>query len=419
MKEFICGQIGLIKRGGTKTLLFKLTKILLLPIALLFAFVMRIIRPFIHIRFGELVGTRIGHFALNMELYFCKLDAGIRNNKYNNKYIDIFFCGNCTCNDQLKKMWVRTFKKYRKHKVFLLRPPKIFPIGFANTIIPGGEKFCISTTDRDVDCMFDRFPPHIAFTAEENERGRRELCDLGIPEGCPFICSHVRDSAYLDKNFNQSNWSYHNFRDSDIFNTLPAAEELKRRGYYVIRMGALVKEVLNSKNPMVIDYATNRRTDFLDVYLSAKCNFFLGTASGATSGLPVIFRRPIVWANFIPLEYVPGWSSRDLFIPKKLWLRKEDRYMCFREILESGVGRFLTTRQYEDLDIEVVENTPEEILAVAVEMDERLRGTWTSNKEDEELQQQFWSLFKPSDLNQVFYVRIGTGFLRQNAALLK
>ena len=51
-------------------------------------------------------------------------------------------------------------------------------------------------------------------------------------------------------------------------------------------------------------------------------------------------------------------------------------------------------------------------------MDERLKGTWQTTEEDEELQQRFWSLFKPSELNQVFLSRIGAEFLRQNRELL-
>ena len=69
--------------------------------------------------------------------------------------------------------------------------------------------------------------------------------------------------------------------------------------------------------------------------------------------------------------------------------------------------------------IEVIENTPEEILAVAVEMDERLKGIWRTTEEDEELQRRFWSLSKPSELNRVFVARIGAEFLRQNRELLE
>lgn len=63
-------------------------------------------------------------------------------------------------------------------------------------------------------------------------------------------------------------WSYHNYRDSDVSTYIKAAEAIAEMGYTVFRMGALVKEPLVSKHPKVIDYATNgMRTEFLDIFL--------------------------------------------------------------------------------------------------------------------------------------------------------
>ncbi len=83
------------------------------------------------------------------------------------------------------------------------------------------------------------------------------------------------------------------------------------------------------------------------------------------------------------------------------------------------VGRFINAGEYEQAGIEVVDNTQEEIAAVAVEMDERLNGTWLTTEEDEELQSRFWSLFKHSELHGVLLSRIGAEFLRQNRDLLE
>lgn len=69
-------------------------------------------------------------------------------------------------------------------------------------------------------------------------------------------------------------------------------------------------------------------------------------------------------------------------------------------------------------DIEIIDNTPEEITTLVMEKDQRLKGEWQTTKEDEELQRRFWALFKPSELNQVFLSRIGAEFLCQNRELL-
>jgi len=100
--------------------------------------------------------------------------------------------------------------------------------------------------------------------------------------------------------------------------------------------------------------------------------------------------------------------------------------MTFRETLESGAGRIWRAEKFDEIGIDVIENTPEEITALATEMDERLDGTWETSDEDEGLQQRFWTLFKSLNLvnegasseNGVLLARIGTGFLRQNQHLL-
>jgi len=263
-----------------------------------------------------------------------------------------------------------------------------------------------------------RTPPPLSFTAEEEQLGQAVLRELGIPEGAPFICFFARDSAYNVLNpipVDREN----NYRDSSIHTQVPAAEELTRRGYFALRMGAIVKEALHSTNPMIVDYATKHRTEFMDIYLAAKCRFLLGDGAGLTHGVIPLFRRPLAIVNFIPIEHLYSWDPSHLTIPKNLWLREERRFMTFRENLDSGSGSFINDGMYEQAGIELVDNTPEEIAAVAVEMDERLNGTWRTTEEDQELQKRFWSLFKHSELHGVILSRIGSEFLRQNRDLLE
>ena len=240
---------------------------------------------------------------------------------------------------------------------------------------------------------------------------------MGIPSVSTFIGIISRDSEYL-KATSSLDYSGHNYRDSNIENYLLAAEELTGRGHFVIRMGAHVEKALKSNDPKIIDYATKGyRTDLLDVYTAAKCHFFIGGNTGLDS-LPVAFRRPIVTVNYMPIEFVRGHYSDNLFIFKKHWLKKEKRFMTFREIIESGAGTFYHAELFEQQGIELIENSPEEIRDVVIEMDERLNGTWETTEQDEELQRQFWSLFKPNEENSVFRCRTGTKFLQQNKDLL-
>jgi len=366
----------------------------------------RAFRPIILVRFGQLISDRIGHLAANTELYLCKRDERLDNKRT----FDIFYHAGPVCNQQLKKMWDRTLhvSSFGYH------------LDLFNRRLPGWENHVIEwpyNADRDIHGLLARTRIHLSFTRDEASQAQAELRNLDIPEGTPYVCFHSRESVYLSGKFSNMDWQYHDYRDSDINSYLPAAEELTRRGYVTIRMGAIVKHTLSTSNPKIIDYTTKSRSDFMDIFLGANCQFFLGDNSGLAA-IPMIFRRPIAWVNCVPLELVPTWGNHDLLIPKKLWLREKHRFLTFHEILDSDVGRFSRSEQYEQAGIDVVENTHEEIVALAVEMDERFKGVWKTTEEDKELQQRFWSLFKPSDLHGTMLSRIGSEFLRQNQELL-
>jgi len=274
--------------------------------------------------------------------------------------------------------------------------------------------------ERDIHGLLAQTKPHLSFTPGEEAEGRRLLQELGVPTGVPFVCLCARDSAYDEATHYP--WDLHGLHRSDHLNSdiathLAAAEELVRRGYVIFRMGAIVHAALQTQNPRIIDYAKIARTDFLDIFLGAHCRFYVGDGCGLAA-VPHIFRRPLALVNAIPLEYLWTWNPYDLFIPKKLWLRAERRLLTFREIIESGVGRFQVARLYEEQGIELIENTSDEITALAVEMDERLQGIWRSTEEDEALQRRFWSIFKLGKVPTYIRARVGAEFLRQNQALL-
>lgn len=374
-----------------------------LPFVLLFVIIARLIRPIVIIRFRPLHSTRIGHYVGDTETYLCEKEAGL----HGKNIFDIFYNVFPVCNQQIKRMWGRVLLVSSFGKV----------CGRLNEFIFGKEKSNEKIVwYRDIHGLLEHTKPHLYFTSKEEERGRQELAKMGIPQNASFICLFVRDQAYLDSIY-PGEWDYHNYRDSNIQNCILAAEELTRRGYYVLRMGAIVREPLKRSNPMIIDYASGFRTDFLDIYLSAKCSFFISSGAGLDA-VPMAFRRPIAFINFIPIGHIHSWSSYDLTIPKKLLLRSEKRLLSFRECLKSDIGLFLESRKYEDSGIDLVENTSEEIRDLVIEMDERINRTWAPELDDELLQKRFWSYMQPSFLHGEIRAKVGAKFLRQHKYLL-
>jgi len=371
-----------------------------------------IARPFVLIRFGRMKAARLGHFAGEVGVYLCRRDARISERST----LDFFFCDGSVSNQQLKKMWARTLVVslwVRWPYVLASRVP-----GLGAHVVP-----LDAFSDRDILGLSANAPSHLSFTPKEETLGQSALLEIGIPEGAPFICFFARDSAYLSLSYSSHKSDSHNYRDSSIQNHVQAMEELTKHGYFGVRMGAVVDKSLETSNPMIIDYATNHRSDFLDIYLSSKCRFFLGDPAGIID-VPMLFRRPLAVVNMIPLLGLHSWDPSYLSIPKKLWLRKEHRFMTFREDLNLQPAPGLSAFEFEQLGIDVIENTPEEITSVAIEMDERLNETWQTTEEDEDLQKRFWSLFessesaKSSGWHGVLLSRVGAEFLRQNRDLL-
>lgn len=268
----------------------------------------------------------------------------------------------------------------------------------------------------------------LVFNATDQNRGKSLLEALGIPVGSAWVCIHNRDSTYLDKSVSATrlvaggSWAYHSYRDFAVQMLAQAAEELASRGYYVLRMGAEVEEEFVSTDARIIDYAsTALRSDFADIYLLANCAAYLGSDSGIFT-VPLVFGKPTFLVNF-PLAYCPQMTctNSDPFIPKHLWHPETQHFLALREVFEIKLLFAGETRIYDEAGLELICNTPEEIRDLAVELDERLKGTWKPDAEDERLQTRFWEIFRqycPPDLVGGVQARIGSAFLRQNRYLL-
>jgi len=421
MISFIYRQISQVRRGGysvlarkIKTVIPFLARVPIYVCAVPVVLVIRLIKPWVLLRFAALDCARIGHFTAKTELHLCERDAGI--NRPTQRYVDIYYFATAPlCNYQLAKMWKRIIPVWPAWVAV--------PIVQANRLIPRWEVHHVQglTNARDNENFYDRTQPHLSFTDEEVARGDKELSAMGIPVGAPFICLIVRDSAYLDSHL-KGDYSYHQYRDSDIDDYLLAAEELAKRGYFVIRMGFKVNKALNSQHEKVIDYATNgMRSDFMDIYLGAKCTFCISTGTG-WDGVPEIFRRPTVFVNFVPLGLLLTFRRDVICITKHHHSKTDKRELNLKEIFIRGTGFCTQADQYDKQGVQLIDNSPEEIRDVAIEMSERLNDTWQPNADDDALQQRFFELFVSDTqdgkhgrpLHGRIHSRFGASFLRNN-----
>jgi len=400
--------MGTIDRARQKGIVFLAGRCSIFLISLPAIILVRIIRPLICFRFSPLTTSRIGHLSTDTELYLQKRKMAENTFK---RTIDIFYCDDSACNQQLFKMWKEHLRIW----------PAAKWLDKVNGLIPGSEPHIIteySADGTDYEGVLSQTKPILSFTADEEKLGQEALSQMGIGPKDHFICFHCRDSQYLKTTFPDQDFSYHDYRDADINSYHLALKGLSQKGHFLIRMGKYVERGLDAPCEKVIDYASSSlRSDFLDIYLSAKCRFFL-SCNGGINAVPRIFRRPVIFLNHVSFEQSPSSSPDYLILFKKYWLIPEKRFMTFPEIIKSGVGLFSFTHEYKDRGIELVNNTDEEIREVAIEMEQRISGEWKAQGDDDELQQRFWALFDGSKYHGVRTTRVGAAFLRENQALL-
>ena len=383
--------------------------LLAFPLAFINLLLIVLISPIIRVRVGFLRCDRLGHFAANTELYISEL----KTLRAEERCIDLFYYPRPVCNKQLGLMWERTLKVL---PWFLLRPICLIIRSFKIF-----ESFRVKEArggDRDVDNLLDITEPALSFNEMEMQQGLLIMQKMGIKAHDKLVCMTVRDSEYLGDSTTIPN---HQHRDSSIKNFLLAAETLANRGYFVLRMGAKVKSPFISKNRKIIDYANSEfRSEFMDIFLGARCEFCISTSTGFDA-IPLIFRKPIVYASMVPPGGLFTFSSKMLAITKHHYSNNLKRYLTFDEIIDSGVGFFIPAYIYFENEIQLIENTPEEIRDVVEEMADIVDGLVSYDSEDEALQAKFWSLFPKhaTDLSGVplhgeIRSRYGSKFLKQH-----
>jgi len=439
LSHFITRKNFQISADGWFARQFRIKRLVLLPFkllniffAFLFVLLIRILRLFVTVRIGRvdvgrIGGIYIGDWYLSEKAYV----------KHQGRYLDFFYFTKSTnhVNWKWEKMWRhvlpsvpgtkfweyslrlnRLIPKYEEHEI----PFKhVYPdLRTWQAYLSDSDDGKLKVFNERLSAVLKNKNSNISFKNEEEKQGQIVLESIGVTKNKQYICFHSRDSTYLETVNNGIDCSFHNYRDSDIKNYIPAAEEMANRGYYAIRMGAVVKESIHSSNSWVIDYATSgQRSEYNDIYIGSHCRFFL-SSDGGMSAIPEMFRIPAVYVNWTAILRISTWVLNGLFIFKKFYLKSENRYMSFSEIMNFEFGGRDTNEIFAKMNLELIENTPEEIRAVTIEMDERINGSWETSKEDEELQDKFWSLFGPGKIKS-HDLRIGSTFLKQNIDLIK
>lgn len=255
-------------------------------------------------------------------------------------------------------------------------------------------------------------PPLLSLEDSHRENGWRILNGLGMPLDAWFTCLHVRESGF------KNDLAVDSYRNAEIETYYPMIEAITRAGGWVVRVGDPSMKPLRPM-PNVIDYVhTQFYADWMDVFLCASCRFFISTSSGLC-GVSYSFGIPVVQTNFVPLSAI-STGSRDIFIPKMFRSKHDGRMLSFKEILSPPISTSYWQYRYTALNVETIDNTPEEISDLVLEMNARMENHISYTPQDEELQERFRKLSEECGTCMGFGInsRIGQSFLRKYSHLL-
>lgn len=387
----------------------------LLPITVISVLIMRLLRPFVVVRICSINVSRIGHLSMDPEMSAAEKEIGVWLPR--RPVFDVWYVWRGpypVANEQMVAMWRRSLRVW---PAWLWRR-----IDAVSRLLPGGDahivpyrKGATGVLDHlqgDVFGAMRRTRPHTSFTDEEVQKARQLIERAGLDPMARHVCVLVRDSAYL-QSVVPGDHSAHDFRDSDITKFLPAMRWLADQGIVVYRMGAVVRDPLEDSYPLIVDYATNgMRTELLDIWLSATCEFFVSTGSGLDS-VANLFRRTRVFADLSQLKGL-NLSFDTVSTPKLLFSESEGRFLTLRESVDVGALSFVNSAQLTSRGLALRSNTPEEITAVVREVYERQAGVWVPRPDEDELQQQLLAALPDYMKAGVVIGRVGYDFLHSH-----
>ena len=311
-------------------------------------------------------------------------------------------------NSQIRKMYDRIVTIYGSNSPFLRRLVWWASQRGISRRIP---------SEVQSDPMWRSGTSSVFLTESEESTGQKFLSEHGL-EKYNYLCYTVRtESYYLSRMAEGVILKPQTHRNPSEQTYLEVAELLSSGGMPIVRMGKdLSSKLEKAKHPSVIDYASDFRNDFLDVFLMKYCKYAFVGNTGIV-WLRWIFNLPNVHGEVYEISRTQ--IKGDLFLLQKVYLEREGRFATFKEMLL--MPGYSEEKHQERLGVRLVKNTVDEIKAVCDEMNARIDGTWVSSEEDEELQRRYQELIvkysnKPERNGGG---RIGAQFLRENQDLLR
>jgi len=187
----------------------------------------------------------------------------------------------------------------------------------------------------------------------KNKIARRLLSEIGIDSSTWYVCLHVRESGFKNDHGRRE------YRNSSIYNYIPAIKVITDAGGVVVRMGDSTMTPL-PELPNVIDYPfSSKKSPLLDLYLTKHCRFFLGTDTGPIH-IANMFLKDTLITNMYHWMFAYPLRKKCRGIYKHVYSKTHGRYLTFHEVLSDD---WKLQSLFGDIDdnYELTENTADDI----------------------------------------------------------
>lgn len=345
------------------------------PLGTIAFFIIRIISPLKFIRFSFINSHRFGHFSQEWELFY-HLEI---KKKYNVFLISF-----------QKDISNKFLAKMIKRKIFIFPSKFIRSIQILNNSILGNNNHEFKFHDLVYKAVYNKKnilknnKSSLNFSEKEVEEGNDFLKLFRTQKTVGII---IRDEKY--SRLRNKSKDIHNARNSNINDYILGMKYLEKKGYTVFRMGKSVKQKMKYSSPNVIDYANSKiRSDFMDLFLIKNCKFFISTGCGLDSAA-MLFRKPILYVNYMGITDVTYGTHRDLYAYKKLFNKKTRKYLKLSNIIKDNLGNIIDKKVLKKRNIDVVNLNKFEIRNVIKDMEK-----FYQNKKYSNIQKKFELRFK-------------------------
>lgn len=269
----------------------------------------------------------------------------------------------------------------------------------------------------------------LPFSDAETLEGENKLRKIGIKG--EFVCLHARESKVKSVNFNKQRGYNSRCLNCDINTFVKTSRYFADLNVQSVRMGKY--ETKECPDKTIIDYANKYYDEFMDFYLLSRCKFMISCDTGFTT-ICGYWGRPVLATNMVTLCY-GGESYPDtgysMYMPKKFYSKKENRYLNLYEMLDVMDKCMIYSADYQKAGIILEENSEDEILEAAIEMNNRLDGVWIESEEEKKCYDRYWKILHMweqqhetikarQDLKgyTMFFSKPSYSYLRENPYLL-